>query len=209
MAVAAAVTGTVALTGLSAPAWANDQAADTTGDSSGVTAATWAGGGAQAAGVSAPEPAVASPSSSASPSSAAGSGSATATATATDPAGSSASASSLGAKIVYLASKQAGKPYMWGAQGPNAFDCSGLVQYVYKQLGRNIPRVTDAQYAAAQKVSQGAKQPGDLIFFGSPGNIYHVGIYAGNDMIWAAPHSGTVVRLQKIYSSHYLVGRIG
>ncbi len=205
MAVAAAVTGTVALTGLSAPAWANDQAADTTGDSSGVTAATWAGGGAQAAGVSAPEPAVASPPSSASPSSAAGSGSATAT----DPAGSSASASSLGAKIVYLASKQAGKPYMWGAQGPNAFDCSGLVQYVYKQLGRNIPRVTDAQYAAAQKVSQGAKQPGDLIFFGSPGNIYHVGIYAGNDMIWAAPHSGTVVRLQKIYSSHYLVGRIG
>ncbi|WP_416210924.1 C40 family peptidase [Frankia sp. Cr2] len=122
--------------------------------------------------------------------------------------GSSATAG-LGEKIVYLASKQAGKPYVWGAQGPNAFDCSGLVQYIYKQLGRSVPRVTDAQYAASQKISRDAKQPGDLIFFGQPGNIYHVAIYAGDDMMWAAPHSGTVVRLQKIYSSSYLVGRLG
>ncbi|EIV94518.1 cell wall-associated hydrolase, invasion-associated protein [Frankia sp. QA3] len=116
--------------------------------------------------------------------------------------------SSIGAKAVYLASLQAGKPYVYGAEGPSSFDCSGLVQYVYKQLGKSLPRTTDAQFAAATRVSQYNKQPGDLIFLGSPGNIYHVGIYAGDGKMWVAPHTGSVVKLQKIYTTSYYVGRV-
>jgi cell wall-associated NlpC family hydrolase len=129
-------------------------------------------------------------------------------ATATPPVATPIPASSLGAKVVYLASLQAGKPYVFGAEGPNAFDCSGLVQYVYKQLGRSIPRTTNEQYAVAQKIPQSAKQPGDLIFFGTPRSIYHMGIYAGNGRIWAAPRSGQAVHLQTLWTTNYLVGRI-
>ncbi|WP_261559518.1 C40 family peptidase [Frankia tisae] len=115
--------------------------------------------------------------------------------------------SSIGAKAVYLASLQAGKPYVYGAEGPSSFDCSGLVQYVFKQLGKSLPRTTDAQFAASTRVSQYNKQPGDLIFLGSPGNIYHVGIYAGDGKMWVAPHTGSVVKLQSIYTTSYYVGR--
>jgi cell wall-associated NlpC family hydrolase len=114
----------------------------------------------------------------------------------------------LGSKAVYLASLQAGKPYVYGATGPDAFDCSSLVQYVYKQLGRNLPRTAEAQYEATLHVSQSSKEIGDLIFFGTPGDIYHVGIYAGNGQIWAAPHTGDVVRLESIWSTNYYVGRV-
>ncbi|CUU60161.1 Cell wall-associated hydrolase, NlpC family [Parafrankia irregularis] len=117
-------------------------------------------------------------------------------------------ANTIGEKAVYLASLQAGKPYIYGAEGPNSFDCSGLVQYVYKQLGKSVPRTTDQQYAATTHISQYNKAPGDLIFFGTPGNIYHVGIYAGDGKMWVAPHSGDVVKLQTIYTTSYMVGRV-
>jgi cell wall-associated NlpC family hydrolase len=115
---------------------------------------------------------------------------------------------SLGEKAVYLASLQAGKPYVYGGSGPNSFDCSGLTQYVYKQLGRNLPRTAEAQYEATPRVSQFNKQIGDLIFFGSPGNIYHMGIYAGDGKMWVAPRTGQNVQLQTIYSTTYSVGRV-
>ena len=116
--------------------------------------------------------------------------------------------SSIGEKAVYLASLQKGKPYVYGAEGPNAFDCSGLVQYVFKQLGRSLPRTAQAQYNVSTKVPQSGKQPGDLIFYGTENNITHVGIYAGNGYMWAAPQTGGVVSLRPIYSSTYKVGRI-
>jgi len=116
--------------------------------------------------------------------------------------------STIGEKAVYLASLQKGKPYVYGAAGPYSFDCSGLVQYVFRQLGRNLPRTAEAQYEATVHVAQSAKQPGDLIFFGPPGGIYHVGIYAGNGYMWAAPQTGGVVSLRPIYSSSYRVGRV-
>ncbi|WP_261559406.1 C40 family peptidase [Frankia tisae] len=116
--------------------------------------------------------------------------------------------SSIGEKAVYLASLNKGKPYVWGAEGPYSFDCSGLVQYVFKQLGRSLPRTAQGQYNVSTKVPQSGKQPGDLIFYGTPGNIYHVGIYAGNGYMWAAPQTGGVVSLRPIYSSTYKVGRI-
>lgn len=116
--------------------------------------------------------------------------------------------STVGSKAVYLASLQRGKPYVWGATGPYSFDCSGLVQYVYRQLGRYVPRTAEAQFESTTRIAQSAKQPGDLIFFGSPGDIYHVAIYAGNGYIWQAPQTGETVQLVPIWSSSYYVGRV-
>ncbi|WP_230203209.1 C40 family peptidase [Parafrankia discariae] len=117
-------------------------------------------------------------------------------------------ANTLGEKAVYLASLQAGKPYVYGDEGPYSFDCSGLVQYIYKQLGKTLPRTTDQQYAATARVAQGSEQPGDLIFFGQPGAIYHMGIYADGGKMWVAPRTGDVVKLQTIWADSYLVGRV-
>jgi cell wall-associated NlpC family hydrolase len=117
-------------------------------------------------------------------------------------------ASGIGAKAVYIASLQNGKPYVYGAAGPYAFDCSGYAQYVYKQLGRMLPRTAQQQFRATTRIPKSGKQPGDLIFFGSPTNITHMGIYAGNGYMWAAPQSGRNVNLQPIYTSSYYVGRV-
>ncbi|MBE3202762.1 C40 family peptidase [Frankia sp. CH37] len=127
---------------------------------------------------------------------------------ASTPAYDSVPASEIGAKAVYLASLQNGKPYVYGAAGPYAFDCSGYAQYVYRQLGRNLPRTAQQQFQATTRIPKAGKQPGDLIFFGSPSNITHMGIYAGNGYMWAAPRTGSNVRLQPIYSSTYYVGRV-
>jgi len=117
--------------------------------------------------------------------------------------------SSLGSSAVAVAASRNGAPFVWGAAGPWAFDCSGLTMWTYGQFGRYLPHNTNSQYWAVAHVSQGAKVPGDLIFFGSPGAVYHEGIYAGNNMIWHAPSSGDHVRLAPIWTSAYMVGRVG
>jgi cell wall-associated NlpC family hydrolase len=132
----------------------------------------------------------------------------TAVNTSAAPAPAAAVGSSLGDRAVYLASLQAGKPYVYGGSGPYNFDCSGLVQYVFRQLGRSLPRTAEEQYEATTHVSQYSKQVGDLIFFGTPGNVYHVGIYAGNGNMWDSPHSGESVQLQAIWTTSYSVGRV-
>lgn len=77
-----------------------------------------------------------------------------------------------------------GKPYVWGASGPDAFDCSGLVMYaLQKAFGKNFPHYSGAQYNATTPVSN--PQPGDLVFFG-PGGSDHVGVYAGGGKYWSA-----------------------
>lgn len=118
------------------------------------------------------------------------------------------STSSLGARLVSLAASHAGAAYVYGGSGPYSFDCSGLVQYIYGQLGRSVPRTAQAQYDASTKIATTAARPGDLVFFGGTSSIYHVGIYAGGGMMWAAPHTGAVVSLQKIWTTDYHVGRI-
>jgi cell wall-associated NlpC family hydrolase len=107
---------------------------------------------------------------------------------------------------VAVAAQQAGEPYVFGATGPNSFDCSGFTQYVYRQIGVSLPRTASEQQSATTPVARGAERPGDLIFFGSP--AYHVGIYAGNGKIWYAPKSGDVVKLGSIWDSSYSVGRV-
>lgn len=91
-----------------------------------------------------------------------------------------------------------GDPYVYGATGPNTFDCSGLMQYVYKLVGIAIPRTSEEQAKFGTAVSANQLQPGDLVFAaGSDGTAAapgHVGMYAGGGQIIEAPHTGAVVR---------------
>jgi cell wall-associated NlpC family hydrolase len=111
--------------------------------------------------------------------------------------------------ILRVAHAQVGDPYVYGAAGPNAFDCSGFVQYVYHHAtGRMLPRVGSAQYAVGHRVSRSQARPGDLIAFYSGGYIYHVAIYAGHGLMYHAPHTGTVVHKEPIYSRNVRFARL-
>jgi cell wall-associated NlpC family hydrolase len=116
--------------------------------------------------------------------------------------------STLGVRAVRLAATRAGDPYVWGAEGPRAFDCSGLVQWVFDHLHRDLPRTAGAQYDATRHISHSQARAGDLIFFASGGQIYHVAIYAGHGWIWAAPYPGKDVEKEKLWTNDFLVGRV-
>ncbi len=117
---------------------------------------------------------------------------------------SSIQASSKAASVVALAKEQVGKPYVWGATGPDKFDCSGLVQYVYQHAaGINLPRTTYDQVKIGQTVPLDKLQAGDLVFWGSETAPYHVAIYIGNNQYVnsATPDQGTI--LQNMSSYYY------
>lgn len=118
-----------------------------------------------------------------------------------------ASASSRGDQVVQYAGQQQGKPYKYGAEGPNSFDCSGLTKYVYAHFGVRLPHNADAQYHHTYYVSRSAIQPGDLVFVPGNGGMQHVGIYSGNGRWWSADHSGTSVRNEPIWASNWVGGR--
>ncbi len=109
-------------------------------------------------------------------------------------------------KVVELAYKQLGKPYVWGAAGPNSFDCSGLTSYVYKNgAGVKIPRTSRDQGTVGKTVSKSNLKPGDLIFFSTTRKgISHVGLYIGNSKMIHAPKPGDKVRIDNINASYYL-----
>jgi peptidoglycan DL-endopeptidase CwlO len=92
-----------------------------------------------------------------------------------------------------------GVPYVWGGSTPSGFDCSGLVMYVYAQLGISLPHYTVAQWGATLPISTSELQPGDLLFFDHLG---HVGIYIGGGQFVHAPHTGTVVQIASL-SGYY------
>ena len=112
------------------------------------------------------------------------------------------------ARAVRVAAAQQGKPYRYGSTGPDSFDCSGLMVYTFRQVGKSLPRTSQQQLGATQRISQSAKRPGDLIFTHRGGRVGHVGVYAGNGKFWVAPKTGDVVKLQAIYTSSYYVGRV-
>ncbi|MFH8488108.1 C40 family peptidase [Streptomyces longisporoflavus] len=97
---------------------------------------------------------------------------------------------------VSYAYKALGSPYVWGATGPDAFDCSGLTQAAYRSAGVDLPRTTYAQIAAGQRVPRSQLRPGDLVFFYQ--GISHVGIYVGNGQMIHAPNPSAPVRLAPI-----------
>jgi peptidoglycan DL-endopeptidase CwlO len=103
---------------------------------------------------------------------------------------------------------QVGKPYQWGAAGPNSFDCSGLTMYAWAKAGVSLPHNSGMQYAATPRVDRSDWQPGDLLFFGSP--IHHVGMYIGNGQMVAAPYTGAFVSVASAHRSDYVgAGRPG
>jgi cell wall-associated NlpC family hydrolase len=112
-------------------------------------------------------------------------------------------------RIMAEAAKQKGKPYSFGAAGPHAFDCSGLVMYVFEHaVGKSLPHNAAAQYGVSRHISRKHLLVGDLIFVDDGGYISHVGIYAGHHHWWVAPHTGERVHKQLIYSAHFKYGRI-
>ncbi|MGH3435400.1 MAG: NlpC/P60 family protein [Sciscionella sp.] len=105
-----------------------------------------------------------------------------------------------------FALSQRGKPYVWGADGPSSYDCSGLTMTAYRQAGVSLPHSAAAQSEMGQSVSRGNLQPGDLVFFGSP--AHHVGIYVGGGKMVDAPNSGEVVRVEPLQSDYSGARRI-
>lgn len=105
------------------------------------------------------------------------------------------------ATALQWARQQLGKPYVYGAAGPDTFDCSGLTQYVFGKGGIYLDHHTGSQWNAGRHVSRAELQPGDLVFFYS--DLHHVGIYVGNGQMIDAPNSGSVVRQEAVWWDLY------
>ena len=100
--------------------------------------------------------------------------------------------------VLQTAAHEVGKPYVWGAEGPDSFDCSGLVQWSFAAAGIRMPRVSQQQWFAGPHINYADARPGDLLFWHydptDRSNIDHVAIYAGNGMMLVAPHTGDYVK---------------
>jgi peptidoglycan DL-endopeptidase CwlO len=107
----------------------------------------------------------------------------------------------IGVAALRAAASQLGKPYVWGAEGPRSYDCSGLTSWSYSQVGVTLPRSSSQQALVGTPVSWNNLQPGDLVFYYHP--VSHVGIYAGNGLFINAPESGDVVRYQPLSAANF------
>jgi cell wall-associated NlpC family hydrolase len=111
-----------------------------------------------------------------------------------------------GSAAVDIAMQYLGVPYVWGGASPSGFDCSGLVVYVYGQLGISLPHYTGSLWQVGSPVSRDQLQPGDLVFFSGLG---HMGIYIGGGQMVHAPHTGDVVKISDISSGYYAASYVG
>lgn len=107
-------------------------------------------------------------------------------------------------KLKALIAPEMGKPYQWGATGPDSYDCSGLVYTIYGKLGITLPRVSASQATAGFHVPKEELRYGDLVFFAADGKkVNHVGIYVGNGEFVHAPSTGSVVKKSTLLSGYY------
>jgi cell wall-associated NlpC family hydrolase len=106
---------------------------------------------------------------------------------------------------VKTACAQIGKPYVWGADGPGSFDCSGLTQYAWKAAGVSLTHYTGAQWNEGAPVSRANLRPGDLVFFYS--DLHHVGMYVGNGLIVHASRAGVPVKMARMQYMPYMGAR--
>ncbi|MGC4808417.1 NlpC/P60 family protein [Micromonospora sp. DT233] len=97
---------------------------------------------------------------------------------------------------IKTACAQVGDPYVWGATGPNSFDCSGLTQFAYRAAGISLTHFTGAQWNEGRSIPRSEARPGDLVFFFS--DLHHVGLYLGKDMMVHAPRAGKPVQVASI-----------
>jgi len=104
-----------------------------------------------------------------------------------------------------IAMGKLGAPYRWGAAGPGAFDCSGLVYWSYRQIGMTLPRSSSAQSRVGTPVSKGALQPGDLVFFYRP--VSHVAIYIGGGRVVHASTAGKPVKISNLGDMPFATAR--
>ncbi len=100
--------------------------------------------------------------------------------------------------VVRATMRWLGVPYVWGGASPSGFDCSGLVTYVYRQFGVDLPHGATMQSRLGRPVSFDCLQPADLVFFGTPSFYNHVGIYVGGGLFIEAPHTGDVVKVSRL-----------
>jgi len=116
----------------------------------------------------------------------------------------------LSAKQTALA--QRGDAYSWGAVGPNAFDCSGLIFYSYRRAGFDVPRTSGAQAASTRRVAKQDMRPGDLMFFHVGGSVYHASIFIGYQngqaMMVTSPGSGQRVTVTAAWTSSWFGGTL-
>ncbi len=105
--------------------------------------------------------------------------------------------------VMSIAARYVGTPYRYGGTTPSGFDCSGYLQYVFKQVGVNLPRTSSAQASFGTRISRSEAQPGDLVY--KPG---HIGLYAGGNKMYDAPRTGKSVSLREIYSSDFVFIRV-
>ncbi|MGW6278864.1 C40 family peptidase [Kribbella sp. NPDC055071] len=122
---------------------------------------------------------------------------------------SGASTGTFRARVLKEAAKLKGTPYRYGGTTTRGFDCSGYTGYVYKVAGKKLPRTSRQQYSATKHITRSAAKPGDLVFFKSGGGgVYHVGIYAGGNLLWHASRPGAPVAKAKIWTSSVAFGRV-
>ena len=106
-------------------------------------------------------------------------------------------ATNVGTTALRAALTQRGKPYVWGAAGPDSYDCSGLVLWAFAQEGISLPHYTGDQWNSGMHVSRADLEPGDLVFFFA--DLGHVGLYIGNGLMVDAPSTGQVVQVQPVF----------
>ncbi|GAB7005424.1 hypothetical protein JCM18899A_28970 [Nocardioides sp. AN3] len=113
-------------------------------------------------------------------------------------------------RAYHVGQAQKGDPYVYGATGPNAFDCSGLTSYAYHRAGLSLPRTSSAQAGAVRHIPRSQLHLGDLVFFTSGGHVYHVGLFAGRrhgtDYVLHAPRPGESVRTEAIWTNSWFAG---
>jgi cell wall-associated NlpC family hydrolase len=112
-----------------------------------------------------------------------------------------------------IAKQQRGDPYRYGAEGPNRFDCSGLVYFATHRAGfTRVPRTSSAQSRFMHRIGKTRMQPGDFMFFTGSGGVYHVGIFVGRSggraMVLHAPHPGSRVHIQRVWTSKWFAGTL-
>jgi cell wall-associated NlpC family hydrolase len=114
------------------------------------------------------------------------------------------------AQALRVAARQQGDPYRYGATGPNAFDCSGLMLYSFRAAGLHLPRTAAAQAGAVRHIARSRMRVGDLVFFTSGSHVYHVGIFDGWShgarIIIHAPYTGARVRKEAIWTNSWFAG---